>query len=76
VLEEFEAFEHRDADFADIVALDHLAGAVLDRGQAARLRAGRILESSKPCQLHSDPVLGPFHNSEESSGEDNETSQV
>ena len=53
VLEKLEPLEHRDADFADVVALDHRAGAILDRGETARLRADRILESSKPCQLHS-----------------------
>ena len=56
MLEEFEPLEHRNTDFADVMALDHFAGAFLDRGESTRLRAGRILKSSKSCQLHGEPV--------------------
>src|SRR5258706_15479869 len=54
MLEGFEPLEHGNTDFADVVALGHLARAVFDRGKATRLRAERILESSKACQLHSE----------------------
>src|SRR5579862_3328367 len=63
MLEEFKPLEHGNTDFADVVALGHPARAVFDRGKATRLRAERILESSKACQLHSEflfPAASPL----------------